>query len=35
MDDNLDQLLRNLKLDKIRQILPDEIKKAMEGEGQL
>ena len=29
MDDNLDQLLRNLKLDKIRQILPDEIKKAM------
>lgn len=29
MDDNLDQLLRNLKLTKIRQILPDEIKKAM------
>jgi DNA replication protein DnaC len=29
MDDNLDQLLRNLKLPKIRQILPDEIKKAM------
>ena len=29
MDDNLDQLLRNLKLEKIRQILPDEIKKAM------
>jgi DNA replication protein DnaC len=29
MDDNLDQLLRNLKLDRIRQILTDEIKKAM------
>jgi DNA replication protein DnaC len=29
MDDNLDQLLRNLKLHKLRQILPDEIKKAM------
>ena len=29
MDDNLDQLLRNLKLTKIRQIFPDEIKKAM------
>jgi DNA replication protein DnaC len=29
MDDNLDQLLRNLKLDRIRQILADEIKKAM------
>jgi DNA replication protein DnaC len=29
MDDNLDQLLRNLKLHKLRQILPDEVKKAM------
>ena len=29
MDDNLDQLLRNLKLHKLRQILPDEMKKAM------
>ena len=29
MDDNLDQLLRNLKLDKLRQILPEELKKAM------
>jgi DNA replication protein DnaC len=29
MDDNLDQLLHNLKLHKLRQILPDEIKKAM------
>jgi DNA replication protein DnaC len=29
MDDNLDQLLLNLKLDKIRQILSEEIKKAM------
>jgi DNA replication protein DnaC len=29
MDDNLDQLLHNLKLYKLRQILPDEIKKAM------
>jgi DNA replication protein DnaC len=29
MDDNLDQLLHNLKLHKLRQILPDEIKKAV------
>ena len=29
MDDNLDQLLRSLKLEKIRQILPEEVKKAM------
>jgi DNA replication protein DnaC len=29
MDDNLDQLLRNLKLHKLRQILPDEMKKAI------
>ena len=29
MDDNLDQLLSNLKLHKLRQILPDEVKKAM------
>jgi DNA replication protein DnaC len=29
MDDNLDQLLRNLKLHKLRQSLPEEIKKAM------
>jgi DNA replication protein DnaC len=29
MDDNLDQLLRNLKLHKLRQILAEEVKKAM------